>query len=120
MIDITQASFFLVGASVLLGVLLLVGSLAFFGVFVQRQFPAEVVKKKEERAEDAALRAKRSAVYRLGGVVLAGLALLTAVEYLFGTILPSAVILLLIGLFKAGLIVQYFMHVTRVWSEEGH
>ena len=69
---------------------------------------------------DRALLTRRSAAYRLGGMVLIGLAILTAIEYGFGLALPSIVALLIIGLFKAGLIMQYFMHVSTLWSEEGH
>lgn len=120
MIDISQATIVLTGLSVLVGVLVLLGSLAFFGVFVQREFPPEAVKVEEEPAVDPALLDKRSAAYRVGILVLIGLAVLTAVEYMLAINWSSVVLLLLIGLFKAGLIVQYFMHVTRVWSEEGH
>jgi len=34
--------------------------------------------------------------------------------------LPSAIFLLLIALVKAALIVQFFMHVYRLWREESH
>jgi hypothetical protein len=119
MIDVTQASMVLTGLSVLMGIALLGGSLAFFGVLVQRRYPPEVTKV-EEPSIAPALLSRRSAAYRLGGKVLVGLAVLTAVEYLVAVTLSSVVILLVIGLLKAGLIVQYFMHVTRVWSEEGY
>ena len=117
MIDVSQASLVLLGLSVVAGAVLLIAGLG-FGLFVGREYPPEA--REEEPAEDPALRAKRSAAYRLGALVLLGLAVLTIVEYGFAVTWASAVILLLIALFKAGLIVNYFMHVSRLWSEEGH
>ena len=70
--------------------------------------------------EAEALQAKRKAAYRLGALVLVGLFVFTIVEYLIGIRWASAVILFIIGLFKAGLIVNYYMHLPRLWSEEGH
>lgn len=49
--------------------------------------------------------------------VLIGLALLTAVEFGVSKLEASAIALLIIGLFKAGLILHYFMHVTGLFSE---
>jgi hypothetical protein len=120
MISITQASLVLTGLSILVGILILGGSLAFFGIIVRREYPLDIPEREEETSMDPALLAKRSSAYSLGAIVLAGLAVLTAAEYLIGVTWPSVVILLILGLFKAGLIVQYFMHVTRVWSEERH
>ncbi len=121
MISITQASLVLTGLSILVGILMLGGSLAFFGIIVRREYPLDIPEREiEEPAMDPALLAKRTSAYRLGAIVLAGLAVLTAVEYVVGVAWSSVVILLILGLFKAGLIVQYFMHVTRVWSEERH
>jgi cytochrome c oxidase subunit IV len=120
MINISQAAVVLAILSVLVGVLLLVGSLAFFGVFVRRQFPPEVVQVEEEPGVDPALRARRSAAYRLGIFVLIGLAVLTAIEFVLAVTIQSVVLLLIMALFKAGLILQYFMHLARVWSEEAH
>jgi heme/copper-type cytochrome/quinol oxidase subunit 4 len=120
MINVTQATVVLTVLSAVLLIGALVGSLAFFGVFVHRQFPPEAAKKKEEPAADVAVLGKRSAAYRLGFLVLAALAVLTVVEYLVGVTWSSITLLLVLGLFKAGLIVQYFMHVARIWSEEEH
>jgi hypothetical protein len=120
MVDTNQAVVVLMVLSVLVGIVLLVGSLAFFGVFVRRQYPPEVVKIEEEPGLDPTLRARRSAIYRLGVFVLIGLAVLTAIELAVALTLHSVVLLLIMALFKAGLILQYFMHVTRVWSEEAH
>lgn len=65
--------------------------------------------------------AKKAAAYRLGVQTFAILMVLTLVEYVLGTLPnPSAVFLLIIGLIKAALIVNNFMHMTRLWREEGH
>jgi hypothetical protein len=117
MIDVSQASLVLLGLSVVIGGALLVAGLG-FGLFVGREYPSDA--KEEGPAEDPAMRAKRSAAYRLGALILLGLAVLTVVEFGIAATWASAVILLLIALFKAGLIVNYYMHVTRLWSEEGH
>ena len=120
MIETTQATMVLTILSALLLFGLLLGSLAFFAVFVHRQFPPEAGKKKEEPAMDVALLSRRSAAYRQGLVVLAGLAILTGVEYVVGVTLSSVALLLVLGLIKAALIAQYFMHIYRIWSEEAH
>jgi hypothetical protein len=119
MLNVSQASIVLAGLSVLIGVLVLGGGLA-FGLFVQREYPPEVATKKEEPAIDRSLLARRSAAYRLGVMVLIGLAILTGVEYGIAITLSSGVALVILGLFKAGLIIQYFMHVSSLWAEEGH
>ncbi|MFQ5341829.1 MAG: cytochrome C oxidase subunit IV family protein [Anaerolineae bacterium] len=61
---------------------------------------------------------KKASKLRLGWVVIGVLGVLTAVEYWIAVALYSAVLPLLavIGLVKAGLIVQYFMHVTHLWQ----
>ena len=117
MIDVSQASLVLLGLSVVIGAVLLVAGLG-FGLFVGREYPPEAGE--EGPAEDPALRARRSAAYRVGALVLLGLGVLTIVEFGVAVTWASAVILLLIALFKAGLIMNYFMHVSRLWSEEGH
>jgi hypothetical protein len=109
MLDVSQASLVLLGLSVVAGVALLGAGLG-FGLFVGREYPPEAAE--EAPTEDPALSAKRKAAYRLGG--------LTIVEFYIGINWASAVILLIIGLFKAGLIVNYYMHLPRLWSEERH
>jgi cytochrome c oxidase subunit IV len=64
---------------------------------------------------------KRTAAYRQGIFVFLALALLTGVEFTVSSMLENAaVILIVIGLIKAGLIVQFFMHIYRLWREEDH
>jgi cytochrome c oxidase subunit IV len=65
---------------------------------------------------------KKAAKLRLGWIVIGALAVLTAVEYWIAISVHSGTLpyLAVIGLVKAGLIVQYFMHVAHLWQgEEG-
>jgi cytochrome c oxidase subunit 4 len=49
------------------------------------------------------------------------LAVLTVAEYFVAVEFNSLVILMLIALFKAVLVVNYYMHVQRLWkTEEEH
>jgi cytochrome c oxidase subunit IV len=62
---------------------------------------------------------KRRAAYRLGFYVLVGLAILTAVEFGIAFLFEgSAALLFILVLAKAGTIIQYYMHLNNVWSEE--
>jgi cytochrome c oxidase subunit 4 len=64
---------------------------------------------------------KRSAAYRLSVTVGVVLAILTIVEYFAALYWPSTVVLMLLALFKAVAVLNYFMHVSRLWrQEEGH
>jgi cytochrome c oxidase subunit IV len=64
---------------------------------------------------------KKAAVYRLGIITAVILAVLTGIEYWVSVGLHGSVVLLfIIALIKAGVIVQNFMHVTRLWREESH
>ncbi|MCA9961189.1 MAG: hypothetical protein R3E31_08425 [Chloroflexota bacterium] len=63
---------------------------------------------------------KKAAAYRLGVTTLIILAVLTAVEYAVGVTINSAVLMFIIGLIKAAVIVQNFMHIARLWREESH
>jgi cytochrome c oxidase subunit 4 len=71
-----------------------------------------------EQVDERALVARRVA-YRQGLYVLIGLVVLTVLEFAVASILGgSAVFLFILALAKAGLILQYFMHLESVWSEE--
>jgi cytochrome c oxidase subunit 4 len=64
---------------------------------------------------------KKAAAYRLGVMTLGILAVLTAVEYVIGIYINNPTVwLIIIGLVKAGIIIQNFMHVYRLWREESH
>lgn len=62
----------------------------------------------------------KAADYRRIIIVFVALAILTVAEYLVSTLWGSTVFLILIALAKAALIVQFFMHVYRLWREEAH
>jgi caa(3)-type oxidase subunit IV len=64
---------------------------------------------------------KNKAGYRQGFYVFLALAVLTAIEIAIAAYLDTpAVPLIIVSLVKAGLIVQYFMHIYRLWREESH
>jgi caa(3)-type oxidase subunit IV len=64
---------------------------------------------------------KKKADYRQGIIVFLVLAVLTAIEVAVANYLDNpGVPLIIIALVKAGLIVQFFMHIYRLWREESH
>lgn len=59
--------------------------------------------------------------FRQGIIVFIALAVLTAVELAIALYIENPTVpLLIVALVKAGLIVQYFMHIYRLWREESH
>jgi len=65
---------------------------------------------------------RKTAIYREGIIVAITLAVLTIVEY-YAAITPpfdSFAILMILALLKAILVVNYFMHIRSVWSEDEH
>jgi len=63
---------------------------------------------------------KKRAAYRTGIIVFLILAALTAGEFYLASISGAVAGLFIIALIKAALIIRYFMHVNRLWAEEGH
>lgn len=64
---------------------------------------------------------RKKADYRRNIYVFIALAILTLVEFYIAINLENpAVPLFIIALVKAGLIVQFFMHIYRLWREEEH
>ncbi len=67
---------------------------------------------------------KKKAAYRLGVTTIVILAVLTAIEFWIGVTSGSVVWLFVLGLLKAAVIVQNFMHIARLWRtperEESH
>jgi heme/copper-type cytochrome/quinol oxidase subunit 4 len=49
-------------------------------------------------------------------LVLAGLLVLTAIEYLFSQMGAGLTLLLVVAFFKFLLVIIYFMHLPRLWS----
>lgn len=62
----------------------------------------------------------KAAAYRLGVVTLLIIGVLTIAEFFVAIYLGSTVLLLIIALIKAAIIVQNFMHISRIWREESH
>jgi len=68
---------------------------------------------------DEKVLASRKAAYRRGILVFVGLAVLTVLEFWIASAAGgSTVFLFIIVLAKAGLILQYYMHLGQVWGEE--
>jgi caa(3)-type oxidase subunit IV len=64
---------------------------------------------------------RKKAEYRRNFYVFIALVVLTLIEFFIAINLENAAVpLIIIGLIKAGLIVQFFMHVYRLWREEEH
>jgi len=64
---------------------------------------------------------KRSAAYRASVTVGLVLAVLSIIEYFAAIYLHSTVVIFLLALFKAVAVLNYFMHVSRLWTQqEGH
>ena len=76
---------------------------------------------RETPPDDQVLAGRRQA-YRQVAVVLVGLAVLTVIEFWIASALSgSAALLFVIALIKAGVIVQYYMHLSHAWGgEEAH
>lgn len=63
----------------------------------------------------------KSAAFRNSIMVALGLAVLTIGEYFLALVYSGAALLLLLGLVKAYLVVNFYMHISRLWTaEEGH
>ena len=74
---------------------------------------------KKERDATRSRRARLSAAYRSGVMVLIWLGLLTAFEFVANLMGVSTVAMFMIALVKAGIILQSFMHVSSLWLEGG-
>ncbi|MBK6324947.1 MAG: cytochrome C oxidase subunit IV family protein [Chloroflexi bacterium] len=63
---------------------------------------------------------QKKAAFRQGNIVVLLLAVLTIAEFAIAIVNGSTVFLFIIALIKAAVIVQVFMHVSRLWREESH
>ena len=61
----------------------------------------------------------KSQAYSQGILVLIGLGVLTGLEFYLAKNSGSTISLSVIAILKAGIIMQYFMHIGRVGGEEG-
>ena len=62
---------------------------------------------------------KKAAVYRQGVLVFITLAILTGLEFWVSSVTDgSAALLFIIAIVKAGIIVNFFMHIYRLWRPE--
>ncbi len=76
--------------------------------------PPEPVKMPSAEPVDEEVLAGRKAAYRRGVYVFVGLAVLTAFEFVIAVVLSgSAALLFVLILAKAGLILQYYMHMDQ-------
>lgn len=62
---------------------------------------------------------KKTAAVRQGVIVAVVLLVLTVIEFVVGTVWPAAWLLLLLGLMKAVVVIQYYMHVSHVFNGGG-
>lgn len=63
---------------------------------------------------------RKAADFRQIYIIFLVLVVLTVAEFVVSTTIGSTVLLLLIALAKSALIVQFFMHIYRLWREEDH
>jgi heme/copper-type cytochrome/quinol oxidase subunit 4 len=63
---------------------------------------------------------RKAAAYRLGLITLIILAVMTVAEYFVSIYTGSLILLMIIAVIKAAIIVNNFMHITRLWREESH
>ena len=60
----------------------------------------------------------RRQAYMRSALVALGLAALTVLEYFVAIQLQSTIFLMLVAVFKAVIVIQAYMHVSRLWSPE--
>ena len=63
---------------------------------------------------------RKGAAYRMGLITLIILAVMTVAEYFVSIYTGSLILLMIIAVIKAAIIVNNFMHNTRLWREESH
>lgn len=65
---------------------------------------------------------KKGLALRRSVIVFLGLAILTAVEFILAKMSVPSIILWIIALTKAGLVINFFMHISRLFQpdEVGH
>ena len=66
------------------------------------------------------LNVRKGAAYRMGLITLIIMAVMTVAEYFVSVYTGSLILLMIIAVIKAAIIVNNFMHITRLWREESH
>ncbi len=61
---------------------------------------------------------KPTGALRRGVVVFAGLAVLTLLEYFLSIQQAPMIFLWVVALFKAGIVIWFFMHIFRLWTRD--
>mgnify|MGYP005837822693 CR=1 FL=1 len=62
---------------------------------------------------------RKAAAVRKGVIIAVVLAVLTLIEFVVGLVFPNPLILLTLAVLKAVIVIQFFMHVSRVFAREG-
>ncbi len=62
----------------------------------------------------------KTSAFRFSLTVAVVLAVATGIEYFVALIHAGAAVLLLIGLVKAYFVVNFYMHISRLWTAEEH
>ena len=63
---------------------------------------------------------RKGAAYRMGLITLIILAVMTVAEYFVSIYTGSLILLMIIAVIKAAIIVNNFMHITRLWRGGSH
>jgi len=81
------------------------------------QKKSEVTTRK--KVEPVVQHKSKSAAIRTSLIVAAILAAMTIVEYFVALAYSGAALLLLLGLVKAFFVVNFYMHISRLWAPDG-
>ncbi len=60
----------------------------------------------------------KAGIYRSGYIIAIILAVVTGVEFYLATHFNNFAIMMLLGILKAYFVINYFMHIKSLWSEE--
>lgn len=59
-------------------------------------------------------------IYRRGNIAAIALVIITVVELILALTIDSPILLILLAIMKAGIIIQVFMNISRLWNPEEH
>ena len=59
-------------------------------------------------------------MFRRGNVAAVILVVITVIELILALTFDSVILLVLLSIFKAGIIIQVFMNISRLWNPEEH